>query len=71
MRTEKITARALERLNGDRYKLSLVVSKRADELASGATPLIRVDRKEIKPADIAILEVAEGKVGLESLTDKE
>lgn len=71
MRTEKIAARALERLNGDRYKLSLVVSKRADQLASGAEPLIEVDKNQIKPADIAIMEVAEGKVDLEALVDKE
>ncbi len=33
MRSEKVTARALKRLDGDRYKLALVVSKRADELS--------------------------------------
>lgn len=71
MRTEKITAKALERLDGDRYKLALVVSKRADELASGAKPLIKVDTNKVKSADIAILEVAEGKIGLDALVDKE
>ncbi len=71
MRTEKIIAKALERLNGDRYKLSLVVSKRADELSSGATPFVNVDTNKIKAADIAIMEVAEGKIGLDSLVDKD
>ncbi len=71
VRTEQIVAKALKRLDGDRYKLSLVVSKRADELSSGAKPLINVNTNDIKVADIAILEVAEGKIGLESLTDKD
>lgn len=71
MRTEKITAKALERLEGDRYKLSLVVAKRADELASGAKPLINVDINKIKAADIAIMEVAEGKIGFDCLIDKD
>lgn len=71
MRTEKITAKALKRLNGDRYKLSLVVSKRADELSSGEKPLVNVDANKMKVCDIAILEVAEGKVGLDCLIDKE
>lgn len=71
MRTEKIAAKALERLDGDRYKLSLVVSKRADELSSGKTPLIDVDINKVKVADIALMEIAEGKIRLEAFVDKE
>lgn len=71
MRIEKISAKALDRLNGDRYKLALVVSKRADQLASGEEPLIDVDTTKVKAADIAIMEVAQGKVGLEALIDKD
>ncbi len=71
MRSEKITARALERLGGDRYKLSLVVSKRADELSSGQKPLVNLDPNKVKLTDIAIMEVAEGKIGLDALVDKE
>ncbi len=70
MRTEKIAAKALERLNGDRYKLSLVVSKRAEELALGAEPLVEVDKNQVKPVDIAIMEVADGKVGLDTFVSK-
>ncbi len=71
MRSEKTTARALKRLDGDRYKLSLVVSKRADELSKGQNPLVKVDSEKMKLTDIAILEVAEGKIGLDSLVDKD
>lgn len=71
MRTEKITAKAMEKMNGDRYKLSLVVAKRADQLSSGAEPLISVDKNKVKFVDIALMEVAEGKVGLEALVDIE
>ena len=71
MRTEKITAKAMERLNGDRYKLTLVVAKRADQLSSGAKPLISVDKNKVKFVDIALMEVAEGKVGLDALVDIE
>lgn len=71
MRTEKITAQALKYLDGDRYKLSLVVAKRADELSSGAMPLINVDKDKVKLTDIALREVAEGKIGLDTLVDKD
>lgn len=32
MRPEEVTAKALESVGGDRYKLSLMVAKRASEL---------------------------------------
>ncbi len=70
MRLEKITAKALEKLGGDRYKLSLITSKRADELSKGAKPLVGVDANKFKLIDIAIMEVAEGKVGLDALASK-
>ena len=71
MRTEKITAKAMRQVGGDRYKLSLVVSKRAEQLSSGAEPLIKVDREKVKLVDIAIMEVAEGKIGLDSIVEAE
>ena len=71
MRIEKITAKAMEHLNGDRYKLALVVAKRAEELAGGAMPLIAVDKNKVKFADIALMEVAEGKIGMESIQRNE
>lgn len=71
MRIEKITAKALARMNDDRYKLSLLVSKRAEQLSNGAEPLIKLENSDAKFTDIALLEVAEGKVSIESLTDIE
>ena len=67
MRIEKIIAKAMEHMDGDRYKLSLVVAKRAEELAGGAVPLINVDKNKVKFADIALMEAAEGKLGIETL----
>lgn len=67
MRTEQIAAKALERLDDDRYKLALMVSKRAEELADGAEPLIQVNKNKYKFADIALMEIAEGKVDIKSV----
>lgn len=71
MRTEQITAKALKFVDDDRYKLALLVAKRAEQLANGAEPLIKFDKANKKFTDIALLEVAEGKVSIESLEDKE
>ncbi len=68
MRTEQITAKALKRVDDDKYLLSIIVAKRAEQLANGASPFVKVDNKE-KFTDIALKEIAEGKVGLESVTD--
>lgn len=64
-RMEKIAARALANMNNDRYKLSLAIAKRAEDLANGATPLVDLDKSRIKLADIALIEVAENKLSLD------
>ncbi|MDL0088434.1 DNA-directed RNA polymerase subunit omega [Campylobacter gastrosuis] len=69
MRTEQITAQALKQLGDDRYKLSLVVAKRAEAIANGAEILVNTDTSKLKPADIALLEVAQGKIGLEAIIE--
>lgn len=71
MRTEQITALALKAVNDDRYKLALLVSKRAEQLSNGAEPLIKADKAKDKFTDIALLEIAEGKVCIESFNDIE
>lgn len=68
-RTEEITARALALVGQDRYRLVMLVSKRADQLSNGAEPLIKADKNKQKFTDIALLEIAEGKIRLESITD--
>lgn len=49
----------LEKIN-DRYKLVIVTSKRARQLAEGAEPL--TDKKEESMVTLAAQEIAEGKV---------
>ena len=67
-RIEEITAKALALVGQDRYKLVLLTSKRADQLANGAEPLVKLDKNKSKLTDIALLEIAEGKVRLESIS---
>jgi DNA-directed RNA polymerase subunit omega len=62
MKIEKLTARALERVDFDRYLLAAAVGKRAEEIAQGATPLVNIDPKIEKFANIALVEIAEGKI---------
>jgi len=61
MRLEEILAQALEKVNNDRYILSVAVGQRADELSKGAKPLIdSTQTKNMKYTDIAIKEIASG-----------
>jgi DNA-directed RNA polymerase subunit omega len=62
MRIEEITAKALEKLNYDKYFLAKAVGKRAKEIENGAKPLIVADVKLDKHTDIALREIAEGKL---------
>lgn len=62
MKIEKLTAQALERVDFDRYLLAVAVGKRAEAIARGATPLVNMDPKTDKFADIALVEIAEGKI---------
>ncbi len=64
-RMEEIAAKALQVMNNDRYKLALAVAKRAEDLANGAMPLVELDKGEVKLSDIALVEIADGKIVLE------
>ncbi len=68
-RMEEITAKALQFVGQDRYKLVLLTAKRADQLANGAEPLIKADKNKQKFTDIALMEIAEGKVKLDAILD--
>ncbi|MCH5336095.1 MAG: DNA-directed RNA polymerase subunit omega [Campylobacter sp.] len=68
-RIEKIAAKALEKMGNDRYQLALVVAKRAEQLAEGASPLVELDKNKFKFADIALYEIAESKITLEGLVE--
>jgi DNA-directed RNA polymerase subunit omega len=68
MRLEEILSQALERVNNDRYKLSVAVGQRADELSKGAKPLIDSSlTKNMKYTDIAIQEIATGVLIIDSI----
>jgi len=60
MRIEQVNAKALERVNYDRYLLAQAVSKRVNELLNGAKPLITPPKKNMQLTEIAIMEIAEG-----------
>jgi DNA-directed RNA polymerase subunit omega len=62
MKIEKLTAQALERVDFDRYLLAAAVGKRAEEISNGATPLVNMDPKTEKFVNIALVEIAEGKI---------
>lgn len=64
MRSEQIITKALEKVGDDRYKLSLIVAKRAEQLGNGAEPLIN-DTAKLKNVDIALREIAEGKISID------
>ena len=50
--------------------LSIVAARRAKQLATGARPMVKCDAKN--HLDVALLEIAEGKLSFEfSTTDKE
>ncbi|MEA2047862.1 MAG: DNA-directed RNA polymerase subunit omega [Campylobacterota bacterium] len=62
MRTEQLTALALEKVDYDKYLLANAVGKRAEAIANGAQILIDVDTSNMKFTDIALQEIAEGKI---------
>lgn len=70
MRLEERMAKALEKVNNDRYILSIAVGQRADELSKGAKPLLEKNTQNMKYTDIAIDEIAEGLLQIEGLVDK-
>ncbi len=69
MRTEQIAAEALKAVNDDRYKLSLLVAKRAEQLSNGAEPVIKADKAKEKFTDIALKEIASGKITMEHVSE--
>ena len=62
MRTEQLTAIALEKVNFDKYLLANAVGKRAEKIANGAESVLDFDTSDMKYADIALQEIAEGKI---------
>jgi DNA-directed RNA polymerase subunit omega len=67
---EKIINKALQYANDDSYILSLMVSKRANELSEGAEPLVKVDKNKVKLTDIALMEIADGAIQLDRIIEE-
>ncbi len=67
MRIEQINAKALERVNYDRFLLSQAVAKRVNELLNGAKPLIDLPKKNMQLTEIAIMEIAEGLIKVQEI----
>lgn len=68
MRTEELTAKALENVNYDKYLLANAVGKRAEAIANGAPSVLEIDITGMKYTDVALQEIAEGKISV-SLED--
>jgi DNA-directed RNA polymerase subunit omega len=62
MRTEQLTALALEKVDFDKYLLANAVGKRAEAIANGAPSVLDIDISGMKYADVALQEIAEGKL---------
>jgi len=62
MRTEQLTAKALEKVDFDKYLLANAVGKRAEAIANGVPTELDIDTSDMKFTDIALQEIAEGKI---------
>jgi len=72
MKVEELTAKVLEdNPLLDRYQLAIAVAKRCDEIANGATSKLNIDPNSMKPADLALMEIAEGLVVIKGFSDIE
>ena len=71
MKVEVLTAKILD--NNplmDNYQLAIAVAKRTDELLNGATSKLSVS-KNVKAADLALMEIAEGLIVVKGFVDIE
>ncbi len=72
MKIEELTAKILDdNPLLDRYMLALAVAKRTDEIANGASSKLNIDPKSVKPADLALMEIAEGLIVIKGFVDLE
>lgn len=72
MRVEKLTAKILDaNPNMDNYQLAIAVAKRSDQLLNGAPSKLNIDSKNIKAADLALMELAEGLIVVKGFIDIE
>jgi len=71
MKVEELTAKILnENPNLDNYQIAIAVSKRTDEILNGAVSKLNVS-KNVKAADLALMELAEGLIKIKGFVDIE
>jgi len=72
MKTEELTAQILNDNPAlDSYKIAIAVSTRCDELENGASSKLNIDPTTIKPADLALMEIAQGLVVIKGFETNE
>jgi DNA-directed RNA polymerase subunit omega len=72
MKTEELTAKILiDNPAMDRYQLAIAIAARCDELENGAQSKLSVTSYNIKSADLALMEIAEGLVVVKGFVDLE
>ncbi len=72
MKVEELTAKILnDNPNMDNYQLALAVAKRCDEIQNGAPSKLNIDPNSVKPADLALMEIAEGLIVVKGFVDIE
>ncbi len=69
-RTESLVAQALKNIGNDRYMLDNLVFARVKQLNAGAKTLVNMDPKRHKLVDIAIREIAEGKIDIDRIDER-
>ncbi len=70
LRLEEIIAKALKRADIDRYRLAIAVAQRSKELENGAVSKLNLDLKDVKSADLALMEIAEGIITIVDIKPK-
>ena len=71
MKVEQLKAKILDNNPSmDSYQLAIAVSKRTDQLLNGATSKLSVS-KNVKEADLALMEIAEGLINVKGFVDIE
>jgi DNA-directed RNA polymerase omega subunit len=65
-----VTNQLLDRSCNSVYKLVILASKRALEIAEGQPKLVEID-SAVKPSSVALQEITEGKVQSKKLKSKE
>lgn len=70
IKTEELTAKILnDNPNIDNYVIALAVAARCDELENGAHSKLNIDPNSMKPADLALMEIAQGLIVIKGFTD--